>query len=330
MSQELNTWQFIAKRLRKSQAVMLLLVVESQGSSPGRQGFKMAVDAHGELCGSIGGGVMEVKLVELAKVRLQEMQPEALLKKQIHRKSAPQFQSGMICSGEQTIVFFPLQKVHFKVVQNIIRCLKSHRPALLHISYTAENQLFKLIEDQQNDPPFRFERPDEQHYIFEENLGFKNRLFIVGGGHCALALSELMSKMDFYICLLDDRPDLSTITKNKFVHEKHLLENYAQIGDFIPSGPHVYVVVMTLGYRFDELVLRQLWNKSFRYFGMLGSATKIATLWETLHAEGFSKEQLDRIHAPIGLKINSRTPEEIAVSIAAEIVAVKNGYFNKI
>lgn len=303
---------------------MLLVVVESWGSSPGRQGFKMAVDAEGELCGSIGGGVMEVKLVELAKVRLQETQPTALLKKQIHNKSAPQFQSGMICSGEQSIVFFPLQKAHLKTIQNIIRCLKKHRPALFRLTYSTDNHAFKLIENQQNEQPFRFEHPHEQEYIFEENLGLKNRLYIVGGGHCALALSELMSKMDFYLCLLDDRPDLSTIAKNRFVHEKHVLESYTQVADFIPSGPHVYVVVMTLGYRFDEIVLRQLWNKNFRYFGMLGSAAKIDNLWEKLRVEGFSAEKLHKIHAPIGLKINSRSPEEIAVSIAAEIIAIKN------
>lgn len=304
---------------------MLLVVVESSGSSPGRQGFKMAVDADGALCGSIGGGIMEVKLVELAKARLREAQPEALLKRQIHRKSAAQWQSGMICSGEQTIVFFPLQKVHFKAVQTIVHCLKNHRPALLQITHAADNQLFQVTKGQQNDQPFHWEQINEYDYHFAENLGFKNHLFIVGGGHCALALSELMSRMDFYLCLLDDRPDLSTMAKNQFVHAKHLLDSYAQVGDFIPSGPHVYVVVMTLGYRSDEIVLRELWNRDFKYFGLLGSAAKVATMLEKLRAEGFSAEKLSKIHAPIGLPINSRTPQEIAVSIAAEIVGVKNG-----
>lgn len=326
MHRELSTWQFIAKKLHKSQPVMLLVVVESQGSSPGRQGFKMAVDANGNLCGSIGGGIMEVKLVEAAKARLREAQPGALLRRQIHQKSAPQWQSGMICSGEQTIVLFPLQKTHSETVQTIVHCLKNHRPALLRITHLADDhQAFQIVEGLQNALPFCLERSGEHDYLFEENLGFKNRLFIVGGGHCALALSELMAKMDFYLCLLDDRPDLSTIVQNQFVHEKHILESYEQVGDFIPSGPHLYVVVMTLGYRSDEIVLRQLWDKHFQYFGMLGSAAKVATMFDKLRAEGFSADKLARIHAPIGLPINSRTPEEIAVSIAAEIVGVKNG-----
>ena len=93
---------------------MLLTVVESSGSSPGRQGFKMAVAADGTLCGSIGGGIMEVKLVELAKDRLDRGVCEAMLKKQVHRKSAPQHQSGMICSGEQTVLFFGLDSQSIK------------------------------------------------------------------------------------------------------------------------------------------------------------------------------------------------------------------------
>ena len=171
---------------------------------------------------------------------------------------------------------------------------------------------------------FRFERTGESEFVYEEKLGYKNRLFIVGGGHCALAISELMSKMDFHISLFDDRADLNTLAKNEFVHEKKIIESYEQIGEFIPSGATTYVVVMTLGYKFDEIVIRQLFDKDFKYFGVLGSRAKMKTLLKNLEKEGFDKEKLNKIRTPIGLKINSRTPEEIAVSIAAEIIAVKN------
>ncbi|HVE56794.1 MAG TPA: XdhC family protein, partial [Pyrinomonadaceae bacterium] len=74
----------------------------------------------------------------------------------------------------------------------------------------------------------------------------------------------------------------------------------------------------------DEIVIRKLFGKEFKYFGVLGSRAKMKTLLRDLEKEGFDKEKLARIRTPIGLKINSRTPEEIAVSIAAEIIAVKN------
>ena len=130
--------------------------------------------------------------------------------------------------------------------------------------------------------------------------------------------------MDFYISLFDDRPHLNTLAKNKFVHRKHIIESYEQIDGFIPSGANVYVVVMTLGYQSDETVIRRLLEKQFKYFGVLGSKAKMRTLLCNLEKENFPKEKLNRIHTPIGLPINSRTPEEIAVSIAAQIILVKN------
>jgi xanthine dehydrogenase accessory factor len=81
---------------------------------------------------------------------------------------------------------------------------------------------------------------------------------------------------------------------------------------------------MTFGYRTDDIALRALINKKFRYLGVLGSKAKIAKMFSDYKAEGWSEERLSQIHAPIGINIKSQTPEEIAVSIAAEIIKVKN------
>ena len=278
----------------------------------------MAV-AEDEICGSIGGGVMEVRLVEQAKVKSKKakgkIDAEAI--QQVHREKSLNF-SGMICSGKQTVIFFRLNSLYLKTVQKIVRTLKTHQPKVLQI--TQDN--FQLVENQSDD--FKFERRGENDFLFAEKLGFKNKLFIVGGGHCALALSEIMSKMDFYITLFDDRPNLNTLAKNKFIHAKQIIESYEKIDEFIPAGANHFVVVMTLGYKTDEIVIRRLLDKNFKYFGVLGSRAKMAKLLKDLKKEGFSQEKLNQIRTPIGLPINSRTPEEIAVSIAAEIIAVKN------
>jgi len=297
---------------------MLLVVAESSGSSPGRQGFKMAI-AEDEIAGSIGGGVMEVRLVEQAKVKSKKAKGkiDAEVIEQVHREKSLNF-SGMICSGKQTVIFFRLDSLFLKTVQKIVRTLKTHQPKVLQI--TQDN--FQLVENQSDD--FKFERRGENNFLFAEKLGFKNKLFIVGGGHCALALSEIMSKMDFYLTLFDDRPNLNTLAKNKFVHAKQIIESYEKIDEHIPSGANHFVVVMTLGYKTDEIVIRRLLDKNFKYFGVLGSCAKMAKLLKDLKKEGFSQKKLNQIRTPIGLPINSRTPEEIAVSVAAEIIAVKN------
>src|SRR5688572_32457844 len=104
--QQANTWQFIFDNIENGIPVMLLYVLESHGSSPGRQGFFMAVNANKEMEGSIGGGIMEHKFVEMAKEKLQAASDKPQVKKQIHDKAAAKDQSGMICSGEQTIFIY--------------------------------------------------------------------------------------------------------------------------------------------------------------------------------------------------------------------------------
>ncbi|HEY2867203.1 MAG TPA: XdhC family protein, partial [Pyrinomonadaceae bacterium] len=100
--------------------------------------------------------------------------------------------------------------------------------------------------------------------------------------------------------------------------------DFEKIGVHIDPNPRGYVVVMTLGYKTDAIVIRQLVDKDFRYFGVFGSEAKMVTLFRELIDDGVSKERLDRIRTPIGLPINSHSPEEIAVSITAEIISVKN------
>ncbi|HEY8563626.1 MAG TPA: XdhC family protein [Pyrinomonadaceae bacterium] len=324
MNKELELWNFAVSKLTRNEPVVLMVVAASAGSSPGRQGFKMIVSEN-DLRGSVGGGVMEVRLVERARLQITDhkLQTGAKIVEQVHRKNAPQ-SSGMICSGRQTVIFFQLNPPHLSDVEKIIRALENDRFCRLIISDFRFQVSDSPPEGGNQNEDFRFERTGEGAFIYEENLGFRSKLFIVGGGHCALALSEIMSRLDFRIALFDDRADLNTLAKNEFAHEKTVVESYEKIGDFIPPGANVYVVVMTLGYRFDEIVIRKLFDKDFKYFGVLGSAAKMKTLLKTLEKEGFDKNRLNKIRTPVGLKINSRTPEEIAVSIAAEIIAVKN------
>src|SRR5688572_21707650 len=112
MNKQLVIWQLIHRSLLHDMPVMLLYVLESKGSSPGRQGFFMAVNAQGEMEGSIGGGIMEHKFIEMAKGMLNDIDNStgAGIKKQIHDKSAAKNQSGMICSGEQTNFLYRLQR----------------------------------------------------------------------------------------------------------------------------------------------------------------------------------------------------------------------------
>jgi xanthine dehydrogenase accessory factor len=324
MTKEAELWQFISDRLTRDQSVILQVVAESSGSSPGRQGYKMAVAEDGELVGSIGGGVMEVSLVDQSRAILSgpgSGSPAVELSEQVHRKDVRN-SSGMICSGRQTVIFTRLGPSDVDSVELAVASFRERRPVLLQISpsdFTISN-----TNNSSGIQDFDFERISEEDFLYREKLGPKNDLYIIGGGHCALALSELMSKMDFRVHILDDRPELNTIEKNRFADEITIIDSYESIADHVAGGPSTYVAVMTLGYRSDAVVIRKLVGGEFKYFGVLGSRAKMGTLMKELRDEGLAVDELDRIRTPIGLPINSRTPEEIAVSIAAEIISVKN------
>ena len=302
---------------------MLLYVLQSNGSSPGRQGFFMAVNEVGDMQGSIGGGIMEYKFVEMAKEKLKHQSDELILRKQLHDKAATKDQSGMICSGEQTILIYRVQKKDAVFIQGIIQCLQQYKNGLLHLNPAG---LF-FSADAVAEADYFFSMKSDEEWLYKEKLGYRNHLFIVGGGHCSLALSKLMCMMDFYIHVFDDRNNLPTVMENEWAHEKKVVDDYYQLKDLIPPGDRHYVVIMTVGYRTDDIALRALLGKEFKYFGLLGSKTKIEKMFSDYEAEGLDMQQFRQVHAPVGIAIKSQTPEEIAVSIAAEIIEVKNRDF---
>jgi xanthine dehydrogenase accessory factor len=127
MNKHLSVLKLIAESLQQQIPVMLLYVLESSGSSPGRQGFFMVVNTKGEMAGSIGGGIMEHKFVEMAKEKLRvrscELR-ETYIRKQVHDKTVAKDQSGMICSGEQTILLYPVQERDAEQIQKLISSLE--------------------------------------------------------------------------------------------------------------------------------------------------------------------------------------------------------------
>jgi xanthine dehydrogenase accessory factor len=323
MNKQLSVWQLIYKSLVQKVPALLLYVLESKGSSPGRQGFFMAVNSAGEMEGSIGGGIMEHKFVEMAKKKLQAASNKELgssITRQFHDKSAAKNRSGMICSGEQTNFLYRMQPDDLDDVNSLIECLQNNKNGLLELSPSG----FSFSEEKEIVENFHFEFHSEENWIYREKIGYKNILYIIGGGHCSLALSGIMSLTDFYIHLVDDRKELNTFEENNFVHQKTIVDDYGELEKLILSNENTYVVVMTFGYRTDDIAIRALSKKSFAYFGLLGSIAKIKKMFSGYRKEGIAEKDLQKIHAPVGLPINSQTPEEIAISIAAEIIQVKN------
>lgn len=315
----MNTWEFIQEKLVGSRKVMLIYVLLSEGSSPGRQGFHMAVADDGSMHGSIGGGIMEHKFVEMAKAKLRASLSAKEIYRQIHDKSAPAHQSGMICSGEQTIFLYELQLKDISHIISLVASLQQNKNGTLSLS-----QQGIVFSDAVPVTDFSCGQQTTDEFYYQEKTGFKNHLHIVGGGHCSLALSRLMSNMDFYITVYENRDGLNTLVTNQFAHEIKMLTSYKELDKLVHAGKNVYVVIMTFGYRTDDEALRAIIGKEFRYIGLLGSTKKIDKMMDQYKTENLDSAFLDSIKSPVGINIKSETPAEIAISIGAEIIAIKN------
>ncbi len=310
-------WQHILDRLRDNQKVYVLTVIENFGSSPGRKGFKMLVAEDGFIFGSVGGGVMEFALVAQAKDLLAAPNSPIFIKKQIHKEKVKEG-SGMICSGEQTVAFHCLDSNYISALESIISCLQKGENGRLRLTPISFDFSGKLVENQ-----FEYQINSNEDWFFEEHIGFRETFYIVGGGHVGVAVSELLSKLGFYIVVFDNRENLNTLNNNKFAHQKSVV-NYNHIEAHIPQGDSCYVAIMTNKYTDDKLVLSKLIRNKNKFIGVLGSVAKLETMWEALLKEGFTQAEIETVYAPIGLSIKSETPEEIAVSIAAQIIQIKN------
>ena len=312
----MDVWKFIQDKLSAEQQVMLLYVLQSEGSSPGRNGFKMAVAADGSICGTIGGGIMEYKLVEKTKAMLLQNETTVLLMRQYHDKEHTTDQSGMICSGNQLNAFIPLSAVDKSSIDTIVLDGQN----TLQLSPKG----ISIRESTPKDKNFSLQFQSDTDWVYAEKLNQRAIVHIIGGGHVSLALSELMCFIGFYSKVYDDRPELNTILQNFFANEKIIVPGYEHLGAYITDCKNDYAVIMTMGYRTDKIALQQLLNKEFYYLGLMGSEHKIDQLLNEVKAEGASAAALEKVFTPIGLNIYSKTTPEIAVSIAAEIIREKN------
>jgi xanthine dehydrogenase accessory factor len=211
-----------------------------------------------------------------------------------------------------------MSRDHIAHVESIIAILQDQTQG--HVEITPAG--ITLNKKQNIKDNLRFK--NENTWMYSQAIGVQPRVHIVGAGHVSLALSELLSRLGFFVIVYDDRQELNTFLQNQYADEKHIV-NYDTIGNLISGNKKDYLVIMTIGYRTDKVALLQLMSKQFKYVGMLGSETKIQTLFDEFRDSGIPDAQFAHVHAPIGLQMHSQTAYEIAVSIAAEIIQVKNG-----
>jgi len=162
--------------------------------------------------------------------------------------------------------------------------------------------------------------------VFVEPILPQPMLYIFGGGHVSIALANAANNVGFAIGVIDDREQFANT--QRFPMAREVFTSYEDAFAKIQPNPSTYLLIVTRGHRDDMRVLAWAVKTPARYIGMIGSKRKVLSVYQALEREGFSPELFNGVHAPVGLEIGALTPEEIAISISAELIAVRRGATN--
>jgi xanthine dehydrogenase accessory factor len=302
-----DPWRFALECLRDGRRAVLVFVVDHSGSVPGVTGTRVVVSEEG-FAGTIGGGAAEMQLIERAVAH----QGEAEIYRFLHTPSG----GGTLCSGVQDFAIIPLSQDDLNPLQSMVDTIEHDRTGLLRLSSDGV-----LFESGATSPHRLTDR--EGDWAYSGPIGLEDTLYIIGGGHVGLALSRIMATLPFRIVVLDNREDLPTMAANRWAHEQQVVD-FDRIGDHVFEGDRSWVVIMTFGHAHDRRVLEGLLGKELAYLGLMGSKAKVRQMFAAMVADGTPESALETVTAPLGVSIGSHTPEEIAISVAAEIIAIRN------
>jgi xanthine dehydrogenase accessory factor len=200
--------------------------------------------------------------------------------------------------------------IEFEVCERALEVISTGKPKLLHFDLTGTDaDKDKMICGGVMD-------------VFVEPILSPPTLYIFGGGHISLALVKIGRIIGFRIVVIDEKPEFAN--RDRFPEANDIL-----FGDFTEAFSQLkldkssYVVIVTRSHLSDKLILEWAVNTEAAYIGMIGSKKKVNTIFANLRSKGVCEELLKNVHAPIGLDIDAETPEEIAVSILAEIIKVR-------
>jgi xanthine dehydrogenase accessory factor len=322
-------YQAIIERLKAGEPVTLVTVVESKGSAPRHAGALMAVFEDGSAEGTVGGGAVENE----AKKRAQELMDCAgeIRRYNLSRDDAAGL--GMICGGDVTLLFNPLPKGNAKAVsifQDILTARDERSPRWLAQELREDGSVrmalygkdkLELGDAMEPEPP-RGAMPvyaEGEEPRFVDPVVRAGRALVFGGGHVSRALVPILNSIGFPVFVFEDREEFADPERFPAASGVKLcrMDDFLNEFEIIPED---YVVIVTRGHQKDYEVLRQVLRTQAFYIGMIGSRAKVAATKDRLAADGFAWDDVARVYAPIGLAIGAETPEEIAVSIAAEMI----------
>ena len=342
----------IIKALEKREKVALATLITRVGSAPRAVGAKYLIKGDGTSVGSIGGGCVEAEVWQEAQ-KVMEKERGGILHFELTSEQLAE--GGLICGGNIEIFLEPLREDFLNIYQEAARIIKKGGSAILATLVSVDGDFSKgegskilmktsgekigsllgglelekkilsegeVTVKEKKPKVLVFSSENRKMEVLLEPVFSEPAVYIFGGGHISEQLAPLAKKVHFKVAVIDDREMFANRERFPEVDEV-IVSEFEKCFNQLNINDSSYIVIVTRGHLFDGFVLEQAIKTNARYIGMIGSKKKIKTLYQNLMKKGISKEALKQVHAPIGIEINSETPEEIAVSIVAELIKVR-------
>jgi|SoiMethySBSTD1v2_1073268.scaffolds.fasta_scaffold263475_3 xanthine dehydrogenase accessory factor len=309
------TVDVLAEAARVAAPSALATVIATAGSSPRHAAAKMIVAASGEQLGTVGGGRIELEVVERARAVAAGAPAERVDKHLGH-------DLAMCCGGRMSVWIEPLDRSRLVALAEAARRRGRRTPVAL-VTALASPGGKDLLE---RDDTLRTRRPRLEGDRFIEPILPTERLVLFGGGHVARALAPLAASVGFEIVVCDEDERFADEERFPGARLVGTFDVAEAARELDPFGPDDYVIITTRDHGIDERVLERLLPRvDLTYLGLIGSRGKLGRFRKRLEARGLADpEPWARLHSPVGLEIGAETPEEIAVSVVAEMVRARH------
>ena len=341
-------FRFIAEELAAGKRLVVATVVFRTGSGPRDPGAMMVVAENGRVCGTVGGGLLEAQTLEAAKSVWRNGRARLL---PFDLNARDLYDSAMVCGGRVEILVDVLSggnPDHVRIFKKLAEALHSGIGVYLVTSilegagqevHAGRGLLIGNDFDCADlSEPFRdaaqLKQQAESNVVVLLHQGMARcliqpvippgRVFIIGAGHVGQALAAVCAIAGLQTVVIDARPEFACRNRFPDAAEIKCIASYAEALKNSGIGNSDAIVIATHSHLSDRDVLAAALMTQARYIGMIASRRKRDIIYESLGQQGFAKEDFARVHSPVGLDIGAQTPAEIAVSIAAELIAVRN------
>lgn len=316
----------------------LVSVIAGSGSTPRGSGARMLVKADGSSFGTIGGGNVEFVSQKMA---VKVIKDKTSFSKGYNLVPNQAADLGMVCGGMVTVYFQYIPGEDEKLLsfcRLVLEQMEKNEDSWIITDITDEtawsmgfySEATGLVgmeaEEGADLSPLLVQKGVQEvcgsRRYYSEPLVQAGIVYVFGGGHVAQETVPVLAHLGFRCVVLDDREDFATSRLFPDASEV-ILCDFAEIGTRLELMPKDYAVIMSRGHLSDYVIEKQVLGMNAGYIGVMGSRKKKASVNAKLHADGFTEEDTGKIHTPIGMNINAETPAEIAVSIAAELIAFR-------